>query len=117
LVTYQNQTIVLFRMHQEFLPCVFCPDPSWSASSYGGEYEKEVTLHVVVPKQSQASSNSFSIDYRFYICQEHSECSMQDLHFVVNVLYADGAPTTTAHYLTHVVGLQQMRSSTDNLTS
>ena len=95
-------------MHQEVQHCVFCPDPSWTASSYGGEYEKEVILHVVVPKQTQASSNSFSINYRLYICHECSECSVQVLYFVVNVLYADGAPTTTAGYLTHVVGPPQI---------
>jgi hypothetical protein len=109
--------IVFFKMHQEILPSVFCPDPSWSASSVGGEYEKEATLRIVVPTQTQTSSNSFSINYRLYICHEHSECSVKDLHFVVNVLCAENAPTTTVHYLTHVVELQQMGSSTHNLSS
>ena len=114
---YNITVIVLFKMHQEILSCVFCPDPSWSANSYGGVYEKDVTLHIVVPQQTQTSSSSFSINYRFYICQEHTECSMQDLHFVVNVLSAPNAPTMTAHYLTHVVGPQQMRSSSHNIPS
>jgi hypothetical protein len=104
-------------MHQDILPCMFCPDPSWSANSYGGEYEKEVMLRIVVPKQTQTSSNSFSINYRLYICHEHSECSVKDLHLVVNVLYAENAPTTTLHSITHVVGLQQMQSSTHSLSS
>lgn len=116
-VLVTNAVIVLFKMHQEILHYVFCPDPSWSASSCGGEYENEVTLHIVVPKQTQASSSSFSINYHLYVCWEHSECSVQDLQFVVNVLYAENAPTTTAHYLTHVVGLQQMQPPAQNLSS
>jgi hypothetical protein len=107
--------IVFFKMHQEILPCVFCTDPSWSTSSVGGEYEKEAALRIVVP--TQTSSNSLSINYHLYIYHEHLECSVKDLHFVVNVLYAENAPTTTVHYLTLVVGLQKMGSSMHNLSS
>ncbi|PNF20594.1 NHL repeat-containing protein 2 [Cryptotermes secundus] len=81
------------------------PDPSWSANTYGGEYEQEMTLCIVVPKQKQASSNSFSVSYRLYVCREHSECSVRDFHFLLTVVYTEDAPTRVIHYLSHVVGL------------
>lgn len=81
------------------------PDASWSASTCGGEYKQEMTLCIAVPKQKQASSSSFYVSYRLYVCQERSECSVRDLHFLVTVVYTEDAPTRVIHYLNHTVGL------------
>jgi hypothetical protein len=80
-------------------------DSSWSANTCAGEYEQETTLCIIVPKQKQALSSSFSVSFRLYVCQEHSECSVRDFHFLVTVVYAEDAPTRVIHYLRHTVGL------------
>ncbi|XP_021919541.1 uncharacterized protein LOC110829767 [Zootermopsis nevadensis] len=49
------------------------PDTSWSATS-SGEYEREMTLRILVPKQKQTPTTSFPVNYRLYVCYEHSEC-------------------------------------------
>ncbi|XP_069674037.1 NHL repeat-containing protein 2 isoform X2 [Periplaneta americana] len=84
------------------------PGPSWSASRCAGDYEPETTLKIMVPKQKQASSATFSINYRLYICRDSSECSKLELHIVVTVVYSDLAPDTVIHHFTHAFGQHRM---------
>jgi hypothetical protein len=100
-----NMVDCIFLNTKKILFFVLFIDPSWSANTCGGEYKQEMTLCIVVPKQKRSSSNSFSVSYRLYVCRDHSECSVRDLHFLVTVVYTEDAPTRVIHYLSHVVGL------------
>lgn len=79
------------------------PDASWSASCAAGEYTPDMSLCISVPKAKRGIQTSLSLNYRLYICIEHSECSMHSFNFLINVLYSDDAPGVVQHTVSHLV--------------